>query len=451
MEAFTERAKENETPWRTMLKNVRAFLNSYIFYGLIFFVGLFFVYMQREVQGVLLFVALLAVLLVVCEDILPTLFPFLTLCAFAANCYDSFDTFIVYAIYAPVLAACIAFHFVVYRKRYTSGESVKGIVAVSIALCLGGFGRYSVADYVKGAYYVFGLGIGMLAAYFLMKSQFSARRKYDLKTRFSVIMTLSGLFCFALMLVVVYCTDKRGYKFSPNNLATLLMFSLPFPLYLSKKCPWAALLTPILLGGTFFTGSRGGILFGCVEFALCIAYWISIGNKKRRASAIGVALVVVFATALAGRDALYEKIYTTFELSTIATSSRAVMIGEAVERFCGSPLVGTGLMDDSIAYSGGIKGTMAWYHMMIPQIIGSMGLVGLAAYGFQIRDRLRAIFTKKDAWSLCLGISYAGILLMSQVNPGEFCPIPFELLTVLLFIFQEERFVRKPLWEPCVS
>ena len=28
---------------------------------------------------------------------------------------------------------------------------------------------------------------------------------------------------------------------------------------------------------------------------------------------------------------------------------------------------------------------------------------------------------------------------MSMVNPGEFCPLPFELLAVLLFILQERR------------
>ena len=35
---------------------------------------------------------------------------------------------------------------------------------------------------------------------------------------------------------------------------------------------------------------------------------------------------------------------------------------------------------------------MPWYHMMIPQIVGSMGLVGIAGYGFQIFGRLRLIF-----------------------------------------------------------
>jgi hypothetical protein len=80
--------------------------------------------------------------------------------------------------------------------------------------------------------------------------------------------------------------------------------------------------------------------------------------------------------------------------------------------------------------------------MMIPQIIGSMGLIGVCAYSYQFIIRIRLIFNKKDAWSAVLGLSYLGVLLMSQVNPGEFCPLPFGLLTVLLFVFQERRFFK---------
>ena len=140
------------------------------------------------------------------------------------------------------------------------------------------------------------------------------------------------------------------------------------------------------------------------------------------------------------------------KLETLKGEDRYIMLLQAIENFKKRPLLGTGILDDSIAYGEyNVKGTMTWYHMMIPQIIGSMGLVGVVAYAYQIWGRVKLIFTKKNAWSLCLGISYLGILLMSQVNPGEFCPIPFELLTVLLFIFQEERFVKKPLWERTVK
>jgi hypothetical protein len=116
------------------------------------------------------------------------------------------------------------------------------------------------------------------------------------------------------------------------------------------------------------------------------------------------------------------------------------MLFQAFDNFRENPVFGTGLLDDSIAYGETKKqGTMAWYHMMIPQIIGSMGLVGVFAYGYQIFGRVKLIFKKACAWSLVLGISYLGILGMSQVNPGEFCPVPYGVLTVLLFVFQELR------------
>ena len=114
------------------------------------------------------------------------------------------------------------------------------------------------------------------------------------------------------------------------------------------------------------------------------------------------------------------------------------------------PLVGTGILDDDITYGAyNKKGTMPWYHMMIPQIVGSMGLVGVLAYTFQSVGRFKMALKNPDFWSLCLGISYLGILLMSQLNPGEFVPLPYELLTVVLFILQERRLEneRFALWE----
>ena len=38
---------------------------------------------------------------------------------------------------------------------------------------------------------------------------------------------------------------------------------------------------------------------------------------------------------------------------------------------------------------------------------------------------------------LAFFMSYIGLLLMSQLNPGEFCPMPYELLVVCLFVFLE--------------
>lgn len=445
---------------KVALQWLRAFLNSYFFYAFEFLMAVFFVYFRIEVQGVLIFVALLSFLLLVCDDIVPTTLPFLLLCTFATNCYYSFDTFIAYAIYAPIIFACVVFHFVVYKKSCSIGVSFKGVFAVSLALILGGFGDYSWMEYAKGSYYVLGLGAGMMIAYALMKSEFSVKREYDVKERFSVIMILMALFCIIVMVLGKHYHEEYGYNylgkyrpiFSSNNIATLLLFAMPFPLYLSKKHSIWAIFTPIVLGALFYSGSRGGIVMGCLEFVACTVYWIYSGDKKIRGGIVLIALLACIIVALLYKDAIIVKVCNLFEIEKLKEEGRVIMFFEAIENFKKRPLLGTGILDDSIAYGEyNAKGTMTWYHMMIPQIIGSMGLVGVVAYSYQIWGRVKLIFTKKNAWSLCLGISYLGILLMSQVNPGEFCPIPFELLTVLLFIFQEERFVKKPLWERTVK
>lgn len=315
-------------------------------------------------------------------------------------------------------------------------------------------------EYAKGSYYVLGLGAGMMIAYALMKSEFSIKRDYDIKERFSVIMIIMALLCIIVMVLGEYYDAQYGalyfgefrLPFSSNNIATLLMFAMPFPLYLAKKHFIWAIFTPSLFAVLFFTGSRGGVLMGSIEFLACVIYWIFSGNKKIRAIVMLTGFLIAVILLFIYWDSVYVKVCESMKLETLKSEDRYIMLLQAIENFKKRPLLGTGILDDSIAYGEyNVKGTMTWYHMMIPQIIGSMGLVGVVAYAYQIWGRVKLIFAKKNAWSLCLGISYLGILLMSQVNPGEFCPIPFELLTVLLFIFQEERFVRKPLWERTVK
>ena len=97
---FKERVKTQAYQY---LRLLREFFNSYIFYVLETLLACAFVLFRQEVFGVIVFIGLLAILLVVCEDVLPTTLPFLLVCAFSTNCYDSFDTFIGYAIYAPVV------------------------------------------------------------------------------------------------------------------------------------------------------------------------------------------------------------------------------------------------------------------------------------------------------------------------------------------------------------
>ena len=444
----------NEPKYAGLLYSAREFLNSVLFYAIEALVAVLIVLLRIEVIGAIIFVGLLAVIVMVCEDISATTLPFLLLCTFTTNCYDSFDTFMQYAIYAPIVVLAFIYHFMMYGKgkKIRFGESMHGISAVSIAVFMGGIGTFTIMEYVSGAYYMFGLGMGMVAAYLVMKSLFYPRRNYDYKKRFAWLMTFEGLTALAMIAIGTLRAKynllggnhlKYPLGFSPNNISTMLMFAMPFPLFLAKK-KWTplALLTPFFYLAILLTDSRGGFLFGAVELVVCCLFWIfdSETNKVKWikfvcCAVLGIAMLIAF------WDIVKDIIQGGFaEEGAIKGSIRDKMIWEAVDNFLTNPFVGTGILDDSVAYGEFNKaGTMTWYHMMIPQIVGSMGLVGIVAYAYQFIGRTKLVFTKKCRWSLVLGVSYLGVFLMSQVNPGEFCPLPFELLAVLLFILQEKR------------
>ena len=136
---------------------------------------------------------------------------------------------------------------------------------------------------------------------------------------------------------------------------------------------------------------------------------------------------------------LQDKIVSTDE-------PRMKLLTRSIEDFLGNPVFGQGIGNVSNAdLYAGKKGTITWYHMMIPQIYGSMGSVGILAYAYQFFGRVKLALKKRSLFVITLALSYAGLFLMSQVNPGEFCPIPYGLIAVILFIMLENEpdFIKK--------
>ena len=82
---------------------------------------------------------------------------------------------------------------------------------------------------------------------------------------------------------------------------------------------------------------------------------------------------------------------------------------------------------------------MNWYHMWLPQIWGSLGTVGLLAFGYQLFLRVKLAVTRRAFPEVTLSLCYLGLLLMTQVNPGEFCPIPYALIATMIFLFLDRQ------------
>lgn len=430
----------------TVLKQTRRFCESIWFSLLLFAYAALIVLVKGEVWGILSFAFIISLLLVVCEDITVTTLPFLLACTFVLKCYNSFDTFIVFAPLAVIPIGAFLFHFIKYRRPFAIGKSFFGICAVAVAITAGGALFISPEDYLSGTslFYIAGLGIGMVATYLLMKSQFVERDTYSLRERLFAVFFIAGLFG-TFMIGAHYVENFKAIWEAKtiniqwsNNLSTLMMFFMPIPFYyaLSKNRFF------VFFGFLFYlaivmTGSRGGLVMGGIELALCCLF-VSVYDKPLR--------YVTFLLCAAGL--VFLAMNTDLVLRIFSFSGDSALISKdeprfqsmfrAVKDFLANPVFGKGL-----GYSGNVdlynpvKGAANWYHMMPFQIIGSLGLVGVLAYGYQFFGRIRLIFQKPSPSALTLGLSYAGILLMSMVNPGEFCPIPYELLAVLLFIFLE--------------
>ena len=171
-------------------------------------------------------------------------------------------------------------------------------------------------------------------------------------------------------------------------------------------------------------------------FANYISYLFRCGSRRAillhvaAVAALGVVLLIVCIVKWDAVSAFVVKL----------DYFRGNMMKIAAENFRVYPFFGTGM-----GYKGlqGIyshkTGMFGCYHCLPVQIIGSLGLVGLAAYLFMFRTRVRVLRAAPDReYSTVVFLSYLGILYMSLVNPGIFCPLIYGVQLIIYFISAEK-------------
>ena len=434
-------------------KRCSSILLSNIGFLLFFLLACSVVITENEVIGAAVFVVIVSAALIICDDIMATTLPFLLLCVFVTRCYDSFSIFIKFAPLALLLIFGIVFHFVVFRQRISIGKTFLGLVAVSIALLLGGFGFISPENYFKGSslYYTFFLGIGMAVFYLLYKSQLRLQRKYDVKRKLLSILYITGFFACVVTLFIQYLAQKNSYNldnniFQPgNNLSTFLFFALPCPFFFAERNRLHILSIIFFHICIFLTGSRGGMLMGSILMLLCLITF-SICSKYNRYIYCAMIVIIIIFLILSGETIL--KNITEYSISDFfnIADPRIAMMKRGFKNFSSYPVFGHGLgHTGNLDIYSPVKGAMEWYHMMIPQIVASLGIVGILAYGYQFYLRIKTAITaiksekgRKRGAAITLILSYVGVLLMSQVNPGLFCPLPYSLMAVMIFAILDD-------------
>ena len=386
--------------------------------------------------------------LIFCDDIISTLLPFLLATAVAIQCYDSFEFFLPFLWLVPAPVFAFFFHMIVYRKNIEWGKTWKGAAAVAVAVTLGGLGKITAAEYfnLSALYHTFGLGIGMLVVYLIMNTHYKPKSEhYVMRFHFAFAMTVLGIFC-VFMIVNHYIVfwDRFLEKMSPldfqwrNNVSTFLMLTLPFSFFLSVKkypCLFLGFLQYIAI---LFTGSRGGALGGAAELALCLFAVVYSDPKNRKKTLIFIASAVVVILALFTKPLI--EFFVPVILRIESVDVRSGLMARAIEDFKSNILFGRGLgyMGNTDVHDPATF-ALCWYHSAPFQVIGSFGLLGVAAFGYQFYIRMKTVWKRVTHFNITLFIAYAGLFLMSLVNPGEFCPMPYGLMATLFFIICDKN------------
>ncbi len=371
--------------------------------------------------------------------------PFLQLTLILIFCYDSYAVFIKYIWVLPFVLAALGYYLWHLKPKLLVGPSFLPLAAVAVATLLGGIGMISAADYFRGASLGFmaGLGPGLLISYLIVKNE--VRDSADVESYFEDI-TWWGVT--AAIVAIVYVLVHVGQEgiaaiLTPpqwsNNIATMLMIAMPAPLALKKRRMPHYFLMLLMFAAIMVIGSRGGVVFAGTELFVCAFFaWRSEKDPVRR---LWYRTFFIYALMAAGYILWFLLYNGMFSGGLVnSTDVRWKLLSRGVENFRENPLFGSGLgyRGNADLYSGK-AGTINWYHLFPAQVLGGLGAVGVLAWGWQLITRARLAFAARHSNTCAAALCYLGLLLMSMVNPGEFCPAPYAFLAVVMFVLLEKE------------
>lgn len=226
-----------------------------------------------------------------------------------------------------------------------------------------------------------------------------------------------------------------------NFCATALLTTLPMPFYFARKSRWHLLAALLFEMALVLSGSRSALLFGAMLTVLCCIYLMRYEVVSRRVMLV-MGVIAVAVMFLFGMDCLlgfYETRQSADGNWIFGDRARLKLLACSLNDFLRHPLFGIGVGSNAHTdVFSGVRGSMVFYHNAVAQVIGSMGLLGIVAYGRLVLDRIALLRSKRTPFTSAMMLSYMGMLMVSMTNPGIFCPFPNATMMVMVFAMVEE-------------
>ena len=409
-------------------------------------------------------VQLVALVLCLSDDLAPVLLPTLCVIVLGTTLIGKMELITPWIPYGLTLVPAFVFHFICYRraKVLCRGVTLSGLIATAAAILLSGIGNLDSTDYTDPTvwYYLCGMSVLPIVLYLIFASEVKREKRYDQMEYFLGVLVYVGILSAAVIGVNfvkwAFYTEgalqvKDYFDLIPyrNTIANILLLCLPAPFYFAgyaEKHPALEIASfsvgCLFYGAMVLTAARTAMLFGSILLLISLVYYF-VSKRAWYYKVLNFVIVAALITLLA-----YYLLEPITQLITSRLDGGLASVDEArwklllrsISDFKEHPLFGIGFCSTENADIYAADGCISWYHLYFPQIWGSLGLVGCVAFLYQLAIRARLAIFRPNATTVALALSYLGILLYSQTDPGEFVPIPFAALAVLIFVYLEKHY-----------
>jgi hypothetical protein len=441
----------------SLLNRFDTFFHSPYYVILITTIGMLGLYFHQEVLTIFILALIMSFSWLTTKDILPSFLLISTIALIAlriprtAGREGLVDIRLLYTTPFFVVPSFII-KMIIHPFKFKRGFFFYPTLAVAIAVTIGGIFVMPIEAYIemRTLYHMFFLGIGMVFIYFVLERYLTTYKGIgDYFSWMMVGLGIMGVFMLGIAYYEKYYDiamfNSRTQMQWGNNLANNLLLTMPFAFYLATKTKYTAFFTfvgLIQLLALLFSTSRGGVIFGLMMIPLVLVATLYISKNQRLKLLTFIVLfggIFYFAilTFVGSFTPLYEEIRDLITVSS--TEARAELYKLALRNFLKYPMFGAGIGFDTSPYYAPATMSMYWYHSTFFQIIGSLGLVGVAAYVYQEIMRLYQLVRVRHAFNVFVFLALVGFSAYSMVNVGYFAPLPFVAMVVTMFMVVERH------------
>ncbi len=229
-----------------------------------------------------------------------------------------------------------------------------------------------------------------------------------------------------------------------NSAGEMMVMMLPAAFYLAakEKRGWIyLLLTAVTAVAIYFTLSRAALLVGIPVFVAGVAYVLVRGKTNRRSNLVATCCIVVcgFVVVLVSFKGNFGDLFEFFASVGFSDRGRFRIWEQMMELFASSPVFGVGF---SALFQLGNYGINVFHnlaHNTIVQMIGSCGIVGIAAYVFHRAQTVILFFKRRSEARSFVGIMILCFLAMALLDQIFFFP-NFTVIYASMLVIAEKDY-----------